>query len=300
MKEKPVVPKAQFRSYYGKPVLNAPVWKPLDIAGYFFLGGLAGGSSVLGAGAALTDRPRLARTTKVGALGALGLASVALVHDLGRPERFANMLRVAKPTSPMSVGSWLLAAYGPLAGGAAITAVTGRLPRLGTAASLGAATVGPLIATYTAVLIADTAVPAWHEAYRELPFVFAGSAAAAAGGFGLLAAPVAESGPARTFAISGMAVETLAVRLLHRRLGMLAEPYRNRLMRMAQLAGVAGVALAFAGRGDRMLSAVAGSALLTASATTRFGVFQAGVDSASDAKYTVLPQRERQTGPDRH
>ena len=37
------------------------------------------------------------------------------------------------------------------------------------------------LATYTAALIANTAVPAWHEARRELPFVFAAGAAASAG-----------------------------------------------------------------------------------------------------------------------
>ena len=52
-----MVPKAEFTSYYGKPVLNPPVWEARDIAGYFFLGGLAGGSSLLAAGADLTGRP---------------------------------------------------------------------------------------------------------------------------------------------------------------------------------------------------------------------------------------------------
>ena len=96
---------------------------------------------------------------KVGALGAIGLSGVALVHDLGRPGRFVNMLRVFKPSSPMSVGSWLLTAYGPVAGAAAVSEVTGILPKAGTAATLGAVLLGPAIATYTAALICDTAVP---------------------------------------------------------------------------------------------------------------------------------------------
>ncbi len=106
-------------SYYDRPVIKEPTWQARDIAGYLFLGGLAGASSALGAGAELTGRRRLARSTKLGALGAVSLSLAALVHDLGRPGRFLNMLRVAKPTSPMSVGSWLLAGYGPLAGAAA-------------------------------------------------------------------------------------------------------------------------------------------------------------------------------------
>ena len=43
---------------------------------------------------------------------------------------------------------------------------------------------GPAVASYTGVLIADTAVPAWHDAHRELPFLFVGSAASAAAGLG--------------------------------------------------------------------------------------------------------------------
>ncbi len=110
--EQPMVPPAEFTSYYGKPVLNAPVWEPRDIAGYLFLGGLAGASSLLGAGAQLTGRTALERAAKAGALGAACLSMAALAHDLGRPARFANMLRVFKISSPMSVGSWILAGYG--------------------------------------------------------------------------------------------------------------------------------------------------------------------------------------------
>jgi DMSO reductase anchor subunit len=292
-----MVPDAEFTSYYGRPVLKLPVWRARDIAGYFFVGGLAGASSALAAGATLTGRHRLAYSAKVGAVGALGLAVVALVDDLGRPARFVNMLRVAKPSSPMSVGSWLLALYGPLAGAAAVSDVTGRLPRLGLAATLGAAAVGPAIAGYTAALIGDTAVPAWHDAYRELPFVFVGSAAAAAGGLGLVTAPVAQTGPARTLALAGTVAELVSVQLMERRLGMVAEPYRQgrsgRLMRGARLLGCAGVAGAYLGRRSRALSALSGMALLAASAATRFGVFAAGVASAADPKYTVVPQRER-------
>ena len=54
-------------------------------------------------------------------------------------------------------------------------------------AGVVAAVTAPPVAAYTAVLLADTATPSWHEAHRELPFVFVGSAAAAAGGLGLLA-----------------------------------------------------------------------------------------------------------------
>jgi DMSO reductase anchor subunit len=285
-------------SYYGRPIIKAPTWAPLDIAGYFFLGGLAGAGSVLAAGAELAGRPVTARRLKVSSVAAVTASTAALIHDLGRPERFLNMLRVVKPTSPMSVGSWLLAAYAPAAGAAAVCEVTGLLPRTGRAATAGAAALGPVVAAYTAVLIADTAVPAWHDGYREMPFVFTGSATVAAAGLALVAAPVAENGPAVTAALLGTALETAAVGALHHRLGMLAEPYRTgragRLMRLSaglSLAGAAGAAL-FARR-NRPAAALSGAALLAASACTRFGVFHAGVASANDPRYTVAPQRER-------
>ncbi|WP_141584843.1 NrfD/PsrC family molybdoenzyme membrane anchor subunit [Actinomadura sp. WMMA1423] len=296
--EKAMVPEAEFTSYYGKPILNPPVWKSLDIAGYFFLGGLAGAGSVLAAGAELTGRPAAARAMKIASLAAIGGSTVALVHDLGRPERFYNMLRVLKPTSPMSVGSWLLAAYGPAAGAAAATDLTGLFPRAGRAATAGAALLGPAVAAYTAVLAADTAVPAWHEAHRELPFVFAGSAAAAASGMALVAAPVRENGPMRTAAVFGAGLELAAAKLLERRAGLAAEPYRRgrggAYMRAGEVLSAVGTAgcVLFGGRG-RAAAALSGAALLASSACTRFGVFHAGVQSAEDPKYTVVPQRER-------
>ena len=288
----------EFTSYYGRAILNEPTWAATDIAGYFFLGGLAGTSSVLAAGAELTGRPALARGAKVGAVGAISLSLVALVHDLGRPARFLNMLRVFKVTSPMSVGVWVLSAYAPAAGVAALADVTGRARLAGRAGTAGAAVLGPAVASYTAVLLCSTAIPAWHDGHREMPFVFVSSAAAAAAGLGLLVAPVGEAGPARRLALLGAAGELIASRRLERRLGMVAEPYRagrsGTLMKVAKTLTTAGaVGGAVAGRRSRPAAAVAGAALLAASACTRFGIFEAGRASARDPKYTVMPQRER-------
>ena len=296
--EQLMVDRVEFTSYYGRPIIKEPSWAPLDIAGYFFLGGLAGAGSVLAAGAQATGRPAMATALKTSSAIAVAGSAVALVHDLGRPERFVNMLRVFKPSSPMCVGSWLLSGYGPAAGAAAALALSGRLPRVGAAATVGAAVLGPAVAAYTAVLAADTAVPAWHDAYRELPFVFVGSAIAAASGTALLTAPLHETVPARRTALIGCAVELVAAQAMERRLGFVAEPYQQgtggRLMRTAEglsLAGAAGAVL-LAGR-SRRWAALSGLALLAGSACTRFGVFHAGLASARDPRYTVAPQRER-------
>jgi len=306
-----VAPLAEFRSYYGRPILKAPVWTH-DVPAYLFTGGLAAGSSLLAAGADLTGRPGLRRAGRLTSLAALGASTYFLINDLGRPERFHHMLRVAKPTSPMSVGSWILAAFGPAAGVAAVAEFAAALPRRGTfgvvrrvlppagrAAGLAAAGTAPAVATYTAVLIADTAVPSWHEAYPQLPFVFAGSALASAAGMGLAAAPVAETGPARQLAVAGAAMELAAVRRIETRLGLLAEPYRTgqagRLLRLSRALSIAGAAGALVGRRSRILSALAGASLVTAAAATRFGIYEGGLASAKDPKYTVLPQRARAT-----
>jgi formate-dependent nitrite reductase membrane component NrfD len=295
--EQLMVPPAEFGSYYGRPVVKEPVWGVPDVPGYLFLGGLAGASSALAASAELTGRRELARVAKTAAAGAIGLSAVALVHDLGRPARFYNMLRVFKPTSPMSIGTWLITGYGPAAGVAAASAVTGWLPRIGRAATVAAAVLGPGVAAYTAALLSDTAVPAWHEAHRELPYLFVSSAATAAGGLGLALVPPERAGPARNLAMAGATAELAAKSLLIRRLGPAAEPYQSgragHLMEAAEILTAGGLAAAALGGRNRAAAVLAGAAMVTSSALTRFGVFYAGRISARDPRYTVVPQRDR-------
>ncbi|GAA2416907.1 polysulfide reductase NrfD [Nonomuraea africana] len=299
-RERSMVPEAEFRSYYGRPVIKAPIWHEPHMPTYLYLGGLSGVSSMMAVVAGFTGHHRLARTARIAA--ALGAATGAglLAAELGRPERFLNMLRVFKPTSPMSVGSWILAAQGGLSAVAASSELTGILPVVGDAAVLATGVTGPLTATYTAVLVADTAVPAWHEAYRELPFLFAGSALASAGALGMLATPRAEAGPARAVAMIGAAMETVSGVVMERRLGPAGEPYRlgraGYLMRSARaLTAGGGLLAAVAGR-SRTLTALSGLALTAGALCTRFGVLAAGRASAADPKYTVVPQRQRLDG----
>lgn len=302
--EQPMVPRAEFTSYYGRPIVKAAPWTA-DIPAYLFTGGLAGGSAMLAAGADLTDRPGLRRAGRWGALGALTASFALLVHDLGKPSRFYNMLRVAKPTSPMSVGTWILSAFGAPAGIAAVAEMRSLLPRplrrlvgaLARPSGLAAAAVAPAVMSYTAVLISDTATPSWHEGYREMPFVFVGSAAAAAGGLGMLAAPPDEAAPARAFAIGGVALELAAQQRMESSMGLTAEPLHEgkagTFMKASKaLSAVGALGAVFAGR-DRRIAAVSGLSLLGASWCTRFGIFHAGQQSAADPKYTVVPQRER-------
>jgi formate-dependent nitrite reductase membrane component NrfD len=273
------------------------VWRSPEVPGYLFLGGLAAASSLLAAFAQAQGDNELARASKVGAAAAIGLSGAALVMDLGRPTRFVNMLRVFKVTSPMSVGSWLIAAYGPAAAAAAASAVTGKLPRAGAAATAAAAALGAGVGTYTAALICDTAVPAWHDGHREMPYVFAGSAATAAGGFGMLAVGSPAAGPAVRFAVLGAATELTAKSMMLQRLGEGAKPYQTgragRLMEAGEVLTAAGLSGAVLAGRSRTGAALSGLALMAASACTRFGVFEAGRASARDPADTIRPQRQR-------
>jgi hypothetical protein len=293
-REKTMVPRAEFQSYYGKPVLKKPTWKSPDVPAYLALGGLAGASAVIAQGASLTGRDGLARASRVAAAAGSAAGVGALVHDLGRPGRFLNMLRVFKPTSPLSVGSWILAPFSGLSAVSAASAVTGVAPWLGRLAGAGATLLGGPLATYTAALISDTAVPAWHNGYREMPFVFAGSAISAAAGAALLGAPVEECGPVRRLAVLGAGMELAAEQVMTSRLGMVAEAYEQEpLQRVSQGLTLAGTAGALIGRRSRVVSALSGATLLAASYLGRKSIFDAGIASAEDPKYTVVPQRER-------
>jgi hypothetical protein len=288
-----MVPPAEFRSYYDRPVLKQPVWKHW-IPAYLFAGGLAAGSSLLAEVLAWTGDRRAARRARATALVAIGAGAVFLVEDLGRRDRFHHMLRVFRPSSPMNVGTWLLTLYGPAVGVAALAEEVG-LPGCARAGGAVAAAVAPAIATYTAVLVADTAVPVWHDAHRELPFVFAAGAAASAGACAVLVAPPGRvPASAVRFAALGAAVELGAVVAMRRRLGpLVGEVYdegdAGRLERAARTTTTVGAAL-LVPRATRRI----GAALVLAGATLqRFAVTAAGTQSARDPKYVVVPQRER-------
>jgi formate-dependent nitrite reductase membrane component NrfD len=301
-----IEPRADPSSYYGRPILKPPAWD-WRIPAYLFTGGLSAGSTLLSCGADLSGRSRLRGRARIAALAGLGASTYFLVSDLGRPERFHYMLRVAKPTSPMSVGTWIIAGYSPGIGLAALSELlpgrwraisAGRLlRRLARPAGLSSAAVAPALASYTAVLLSQTAVPAWHAAHPFLPFVFTGSAAASSGGLGMLLSPVAEAGPARTFAASGAAAELVASRVMEHRLGMVGETYRSgtahRLRQWSEWLTAGGLLGTLAARRSRAVAAAAGAALLAGSVLQRFGVFEAGVASTRDPRYVVSPQRER-------
>jgi Polysulphide reductase, NrfD len=283
-REMPMVPEAEFGSYYGRPVVKPAPWGH-EVGAYLFLGGVAGGSGLLAAGAQLTGRTKLRRNARLSALAAVALGAVALVLDLGRPERFLNMMRTVKLTSPMSLGSWILSSFSAGAGIAAaseIDRMTGERLPLGPLrpvlravegpAGLEAALFGPPLAVYTAVL--------------------------AASGLAMITTPVAEAGPARKLAALGVLGDLVATKVMERRMDpVAAEPLHHgdpgRMLRWSERLAVAGGLGTLLGGRHRVVAALSGLALMAASALTRFGVFEAGKESARHPRYTIEPQKRR-------
>jgi formate-dependent nitrite reductase membrane component NrfD len=287
----------EMRSYYGRPILKEPVWQP-EIPFYFFTGGIAGGCSVLHGLARVAGRERLAKTALyVGAAADL-VSPVLLISDLGRPERFLNMLRVFKVTSPMSVGSWVLFVSGGASTTAAVLEYVGKLKRVKVAAEAVSFLAGPPLTTYTGTLLADTAIPVWHDARRELPWLFGASASASAGAATTLFVPREEAGPARRLAVLG-AVGALGWKeVMQRQLGFVGEVYEQgaagHFARLSKGLTAAGAGLLVLKGGRSRTAAITGSALVLAGELAlRWSVFRAGFQSARDPRYTVIPQRER-------
>jgi formate-dependent nitrite reductase membrane component NrfD len=286
-------------SYYGQPVIKQPVWNP-EIPWYFFAGGLGGASATL---ALVCERshPKLARRAWWTALIGVSVSPPLLISDLGKPSRFLNMLRMFKITSPMSVGSWVLTGSGTTTGVVCLHLLTGRGRLAARLAKPLAAMLGLPLATYTGALIAQTAVPVWHEARKELPALFAAGAAVSAGAAVAALSPVDEAEPARRLALIGAVAELGIVAAMEHHLDELGEVYHEgSAAAYGQLARglTAGGAIVLAGPGRRRrAAAVAGSAMLLGGAVCeRWSVFKAGFQSAADPKYTVESQRRRIRG----
>jgi hypothetical protein len=270
------------------------VWTP-EIPLYFYTGGLAGAS----AGLAVLSEPVLARRAWALALAGSVVSPALLISDLGMPRRFLNMLRMFKVTSPMSVGSWVLAGFGTATAPAAAHAFAG-LGRPGRAAQVTAAALGLPLSSYTAALIANTSVPVWHEARYELPFLFVAGAAASAGAAAAAITPIEHARPARALAVGGAVAELAVDRLMHRRLRGkdLTGAYEARvpklLNRAATALTAAGALTLAAGASRSRAAAISGGLALSAGALAeRWTIFRAGFESATRPQDTIDPQRAR-------
>jgi formate-dependent nitrite reductase membrane component NrfD len=289
-------------TYYDRPVLKEPVWI-WAVPAYFYVGGVAGASSVLGAATqAIARRSMDGLVTRARWLAAAGtvLGTGLLIYDLGRPERFLNMLRVFRPTSPMSVGSWLLAAVGTCAAPAALgSRLEGRLGAGGDAAGYTAALFGLPLTGYTAVLLANTAVPAWQEARRSLPWLFMSSAVTGAAALlELLPATDRERNAVERFHKAGGFAELAAMAAVEAeisRVPRVGRPLRSgapgALWRGAMLCGALSLVLSLVPSPRRSVRVTSSLLATAASIGIRFAVFMLGKASARDPRATFHHQR---------
>jgi protein NrfD len=175
-------------TYYDRPAVKASHYRWLVVT-YFFVGGLAGAAQVLTTLVDMVgrsaDRP-LARHGRYVALAGALMSPALLIADLHFPSRWYNMLRIFRPTSPMSIGSWTLGVFGAFSGLAALGQVLADLGAVGAGRRLArlsgapAAAAGAVMACYTGVLLSATSTPLWFAAPRLLPPLFAASATSTA------------------------------------------------------------------------------------------------------------------------
>jgi formate-dependent nitrite reductase membrane component NrfD len=289
------------------PMMHAAVWT-WEVPLYFWFGGMAAGSSFVAlACEAVGDRESAVTARRVTLAAAIPAAPL-LVMDLGRPERFLNMLRIFKPRSPMSMGAWCVAAF---SGAAASAVAADLLGRRRTARALGGATaaLGTYLGSYTGVLLASTAVPVWARSRLFLPPIFVCTAAAtgaAANRLVLAATGGAQQGhPTRTalgtVETAAMASELLLSTVNERRLGRLGDALNEggagRRFRLAKWSVRTGLALRFArARGGPWAHHVASVLYLLGGLAFRFGWVAAGRNSANDHEAVARMARVRGGG----
>ncbi|GFO59132.1 polysulfide reductase [Geomonas silvestris] len=282
------------KDYYRLPLLKEPVWI-WSVPAYFYLGGVAGGSALL---ATLAHGKRglkkLAALCRGLAFAGTTVGPALLTYDLGKMGRFLNMLRVFRPSSPMSVGSWSLAGSGALA---TLALVQGDHPaaKPTTRALAGG---GLVVSGYTGVLLGNSANPLWQGTRLTLPLLFTASAIASTSAllelftlnrreervvrrFGTIG-KIAEAGSMALFELEA-AQNPEAARALDRgKAGVLWKGAKGFL--------AAGIALSLL-PGDSVGKRRAAGTLTTIGALClRFGLLEAGKEAVRDPQAVITPQ----------
>jgi formate-dependent nitrite reductase membrane component NrfD len=283
--------------YHAQPVLKAPVWT-WEVPLYFFVGGTAGAAAVIALAAGIAQDLALARDARWIAVAGALVSPALLVSDLGRPDRFLNMLRVAKWRSAMSVGAWTLVAFsiaavlslaldllhlaGPVAG--AVSRVM----------DLAAAVTGLVLATYTGVLLGVTAIPVWASHARLLPVHFSASSLGAAAG--LLELCGHHSSTVNLIGLGAAGIVTATGVMSERSPDAASAPLRSgasgRLVRCGDvLAGAVPLVLRLAAGSSVTARAIAAVAAIVGSLCSRYGWVAAGRASAADPRVALDRKR---------
>lgn len=289
-------------TYYDRPVLKAPVWS-WEVPLYYYTGGAAGACLVLGAAAQLDHSGALNRMIRrchwAGIIGS-SMSGILLIDDLGKPSRFLNMLRVFRPTSPMNMGVWILSGAAPTAITAGIFLRRSGFWRfIGESSGFASGLFGMGLATYTGVLVGNSAIPVWQASRRILPVLFGASAMASAGSlFNLFSDDPRERRITHTFGTVGRIAELTAGIVMEKqasRLPGVGRPLRSGLSgflwRAATVLTAASLITSLLPKSTRKKRVVAGVLGTAGSLALRYAVHTAGTASARDPRATFHSQR---------
>jgi formate-dependent nitrite reductase membrane component NrfD len=285
------------------PIMHPAVWT-WEVPLYFWFGGIATGSAFIAAAADLVGDHDSAKVARRVALGAAIPSAPLLILDLGRPERFLNMLRIFKPRSPMSMGAWCLSFFSSAAGGAVAADLIGRDRE---ARALGGVTAffGAYLGSYTGVLLASTAVPVWARSKLFLPPIFVCTAVATGAAttrLALAATGTKVGHPTRTalgtIETGAIATELALSTINEHRLGHLSEALEKgrpgTLFALAKWGVRTGLALRFARkRGGPWVHHLASLLYIFSGLAFRFAWVSAGAASAGDDEAVARTARLR-------
>lgn len=287
-------------TYHDRPVVKASSFG-WTVSAYIVALGVAGSAQIIAALARRRPEGRgLVRRARLLALAGSTVGPLVLVQHLKTRRRWYNMLRILRPTSVMSQGSWLLTGFGVLSGFTALGEIFRRVRlarRVADLAQTPAALAGAGVSVYTAGLLASTSTPLWAAAPGPLAAQFGtASMAGAASALALLQRAAGDERSARrleTLAAVAVAAEYLASRASERRWERagVAEPIQTgKIGAMnkggAKALGIAvplvahGIGRAVGGRAGRLLPPLASIAVLAGSALMRQSVLLAGNEGA--------------------
>ena len=262
-----------------------------DIPAYYYVGGATGGLMTLSAAATLCNRSQttdlIQRSRWLATAGAV-LSAYLLIHDLGRPSRFLYMLRVFRPTSPMSMGSWILVAFSTFTGLSAVT----KSDLFGVVGGI----FGLALSGYTGVLVSNTVVPIWRQPHRLMPLLFLSSGASSAASLlDLFEATPAEHRATELFGIAGKSVELATAALIEREVAPISQPLYHgpsgAIWQAGKVLTAASLVLSLIPKPGRTLRITTGVLGTAGAIAMRFGIHYAGQVSADDSSATFHQQR---------
>jgi formate-dependent nitrite reductase membrane component NrfD len=317
-------PQRQDKNYYGIPPIKKAHWT-WQIPIYFWIGGIAAGVQLFTTLAEVLghkDRA-LTRIGRYTALVTMILSPILLIWDLGRPERFYNMMRIWKLRSPMSNQSWALVVYGNLSGlvaarQAAEDGLLGRnflsrlLIKAIPARLLGvlALPVALFVGSNTGTLLSATSVPIWARNWALMGPMFLSSGVSTALSYLSLVLHLGRWGEEKTLHVLRRAerltilVETGLIVASLLRMGKWGKPLFSKEIAPLFVGGtlLAGIAAPFAllfGKESRSKSILASVLVLLGGLAFRFALVLAGRKSADDPEaYFTFAKKEKVVEPE--